>query len=81
MVLSAHAMRGIGIAGFTSATGRSHTFDIRADGYARGEAIETLMCEQDRDPNAILASRMLGSAVRQDGRSASLTAPSGQAQQ
>eukprot|EP00966_Prymnesium_polylepis_P095955 2223085-Prymnesium_polylepis.1 len=68
MVISADAMRSIGIAGFTSPTGRSHTFDIRADGYGRGEAIETVMCEQDRDPNAILAGRMLGSAIRQDGR-------------
>ena len=26
------------VAGMTSARGRSHTFDARADGYARGEA-------------------------------------------
>ena len=32
-------MLGNAIAGFTSVRGRSHTFDRRADGYARGEAI------------------------------------------
>ena len=27
------------VAGMTSARGRSHTFDVRADGYGRGEAL------------------------------------------
>ena len=39
MILSSSAMRGNAIAGLTSVKGRSHTFDARADGYARGEAI------------------------------------------
>ena len=64
-------------AGMTSARGRSHTFDTRADGYVRGEACGgvTLCCE-GRSRGLTFA----GSAVRQDGRSASLTAPNGQAQ-
>ena len=77
MVLSAGAMRGNAIAGFTSVTGRSHTFDSRADGYARGEAIGTISSRLADGAS----TRLLGSAIRQDGRSASLTAPNGQAQQ
>ena len=64
-------MLGNAIAGFTSIRGRSHTFDVRADGYARGEAIDALVC---RRAGEVVAS-VEGSAVRQDGRSASLTAP------
>ena len=63
----------------TSARGRSHTFDVRADGYTRGEACGgVVMCGGGGEGEAL---RLLGSAVRQDGRSASLTAPNGQAQQ
>ena len=40
MVLDRAAMQGNAIAGFTSVRGRSHTFDARADGYARGEAVD-----------------------------------------
>jgi 3-oxoacyl-(acyl-carrier-protein) synthase/enoyl-CoA hydratase/carnithine racemase/acyl carrier protein/thioredoxin reductase len=64
------------IAGMTSARGRSHTFDARADGYARGEACGGVALRRDD-----VGLGLLGSAVRQDGRSASLTAPNGQAQQ
>lgn len=67
-------------AGMTSATGSSKTFDIRADGYARGEACGAvvLQCEQDLEEGGV---QVLGSCLRQDGKSASLTAPNGQAQQ
>ena len=58
--------------------GRSHTFDVRADGYARGEAVDTIAYRLN-DASATVPVH--GSAVRQDGRSASLTAPNGQAQQ
>eukprot|EP00966_Prymnesium_polylepis_P086219 1995917-Prymnesium_polylepis.1 len=81
MVLNAAAMQVIGIAGFTSLLGKSHTFDNRADGYARGEAVEVVTCEQAHDSKPTFSGKMHGSAIRQDGRSASLTAPSGQAQQ
>lgn len=67
---------GLAIAGMTSPTGRSHTFDRRADGFARGEGVGTLCMEAGTKTVGVR-----GSAVRQDGRSASLTAPNGQAQQ
>ncbi len=78
MILDPAPMRGNAVAGFTSVRGRSHTFDVRADGYARGESIDSIACRLCKED---LRAGMLGSAVRQDGRSASLTAPNGQAQQ
>ena len=71
------------IAGMTSATGRSHTFDNRADGFVKGEACGAIVLQQDEQDDFRTDGRlcMTGSAVRQDGRSASLTAPNGQAQQ
>ena len=76
LMLTPAAGTSFAVAGMTSARGRSHTFDARADGYARGEACGGVaLCSGDEP------LRMLGSAVRQDGRSASLTAPNGQAQQ
>ena len=64
------------IAGMTSPSGRCFTFDFRADGYARGESCGAVLTRTVDD--ALGGHR--GSAVRQDGRSASLTAPNGQAQ-
>ena len=64
------------IAGMTSVAGRCHTFDSRADGFARGEGAGGASLSRSTAP---LSS--YGSAVRQDGRSASITAPNGQAQQ
>ena len=81
MLLSPSAMRANAIGGFTSIRGRCHTFDTRADGYARGEAVDGIACRLCAEASARDSMAMLGSAVRQDGRSASLTAPNGQAQQ
>ena len=66
------------IAGMTSVRGRSHTFDARADGFARGEACGAVALCRDGAGGTM---RLIGSAMRQDGRSASLTAPNGKAQQ
>ena len=80
MILDPATMRGNAVAGFTSVRGRSHTFDACADGYARGEAIGTVVSSL-REVKVGSDTEMRGSAVQQDGRSASLTAPNGQAQQ
>ena len=61
-----------------SPTGKSHTFDARANGYARGEACS---CAALLPPSGSPSVRCDGAAVRQDGRSASLVAPNGTAQQ
>ena len=78
MILDPSMMLTTATGGFTSVKGRSHTFDVRADGYARGEAIGAFACRLGKEDAVVW---MVGSAVRQDGRSASLTAPNGQAQQ
>ena len=65
------------ISGVTSIAGRCHTFDERADGYARGEGASGVVLSHTM---AAAVVGLQGSAVRQDGRSASLTAPNGQAQ-
>ncbi|MDC0525474.1 polyketide synthase dehydratase domain-containing protein [bacterium] len=68
---------GMAIVGMTSVAGRCHTFDRRADGFCRGEGCSAVVVRSGDDRLVV----MRGSAVRQDGRSASLTAPNGQAQQ
>jgi acyl transferase domain-containing protein/NADPH:quinone reductase-like Zn-dependent oxidoreductase len=67
------------VAGMTSGLGCSHTFDHRADGYARGESCGAVLLSRMTAEHEKVG--MTGSAVRQDGRSASLTAPNGNAQQ
>ena len=62
-------------AGLLSVDGRCKTLDVRANGYARSESVGALVLRQGDD-----AIALKGSAVRQDGRSASLTAPNGSAQ-
>ena len=68
------------IAGMTSSRGRCHTFDHRADGYCRGEGGGAFCLSHLPDRASVLAVTVLGSAVQQDGPSASLTAPNGSSQ-
>ncbi len=72
-VLSEAANYATSIGGMTSARGRCHTFDQRADGYCRGEGCGAFFLRS----KASSGVSMLGSAVQQDGPSASLTAPNG----
>jgi len=60
--------------------GRSRTFDHSADGYGRGEGISGAVLDQvgHRDIEAWI--NITCSAMNQDGRSASITAPSGPSQ-
>eukprot|EP00966_Prymnesium_polylepis_P277601 6413889-Prymnesium_polylepis.1 len=63
-------------AGLTSPSGKAFVFDARADGFVRGEG-----CGAGVLQAVAAVTSIVGSAVRQDGRSASLTAPNGRAQQ
>ena len=63
-------------AGMLSVLGRCHTFDRRADGYCRGEGCGAFYFSTEADDVAVS-----GTAVQQDGPSASLTAPNGTSQQ
>ena len=64
----------IASAGMLSALGRCHTFDDRADGFCRSEGCGAFHLSMAGDV------AVSGSAVQQDGPSASLTAPNGSSQ-
>mmetsp|Transcript_54362 Transcript_54362/g.168291 ORF Transcript_54362/g.168291 Transcript_54362/m.168291 type:complete len:943 (+) Transcript_54362:64-2892(+) len=69
-------------AGMLSHEGRSFTFNATADGYARGELCGAALfkIKQYVNDGQVLAC-LAGSQANQDGRSASLTAPNGPAQE
>ena len=73
--LSPHGGVALAGAGFISATGRCKTWDVSATGMVRSEGVGGfVLCPGEN------ALEVNSSAVRQDGRSASLTAPNGSAQ-
>ena len=80
MVLSEASNVATAIAGMTSSRGRCHTFDNRADGYCRGEGCSAFCLSHPLERANVLTVTVLGSAVQQDGPSASLTAPNGSSQ-
>ncbi|MER5889402.1 beta-ketoacyl synthase N-terminal-like domain-containing protein [Streptomyces sp. NPDC001941] len=71
-------------AGATSPDGRSKSFDASADGYGRGEGVGVLVLKRladavrDGDP---VRAVIRGSALRQDGRTNGIMAPSDAAQE
>ena len=81
MLLSPLSHMGFATAGILSLVGRSHTFDSRADGMGRGETCCAMLILRDDAYPENIRIRVANAAVRQDGRSASLTAPNGPAQQ
>jgi 3-oxoacyl-(acyl-carrier-protein) synthase len=68
-------------AGMLAPDGRCKTLNTAADGYARAEAVGTLLLQAGGVRAADCLALVAGSAVNQDGRSSSLTAPNGPAQQ
>jgi polyketide synthase-associated protein len=89
LLLDPHLYIGYCGARMLSRTGRCFTFDGSADGFARGEGCAALFLHSPDDVDA--AERhplstaeelcnLVGSATNQDGRSATMTAPSGPAQ-
>ncbi len=67
-------------AGMLAKDGRCRTLDAAAEGYVRAEAAGVLVLSQDTNSSRVQAI-LVGAAVNQDGRSSSLTAPNGPAQQ
>ena len=59
-VLSEAANMATSIGGMTSSCGRCHTFDLRADGYCRGEGCGAFLATTSRSSNGVA---ILGSAV------------------
>ena len=72
----------VAIAGMTSPDGRCKFLDSRANGYVRSEGVGAalLVPAHDLAPQGEQMASLCGSAVRSDGKSASLTAPNGAAQ-
>jgi acyl transferase domain-containing protein/NADPH:quinone reductase-like Zn-dependent oxidoreductase/SAM-dependent methyltransferase len=70
--------------GFLSPDGKCYSFDHRANGYARGEGVGSIIVKRlsdaIRDGNTIRAV-IRGSGVNQDGRTAGITLPSATAQE
>ncbi|MCX5230779.1 type I polyketide synthase [Streptomyces sp. NBC_00233] len=69
--------------GALSPTGRSHTFDDRADGFVRGEGGAMVVLkplDRARADGDVVYCEIRGSAVNNDGGGASLTSPSTRAQ-
>ena len=80
MMLHPSTSLGLASAGMTSPHGRSFTFDKRADGFVRAEGCSAMALTAST-ANDHADAILHGSSSKQDGRSASLTAPNGQAQQ
>ena len=80
MILDPATMRGNAIAGFTSVTGRSHTFDVRADGYARGEVVDVFVSRLSPTHRQRGGRADAGQCDSAGWAKCKLTAPSGQAQ-
>ena len=71
-------------AGMLSPNGHCFTFDERADGYCRAEGCGALVLQKHSsviEEKKTAYSVIIGCAVRQDGKRASLTAPNGLAQE
>eukprot|EP00442_Polarella_glacialis_P001443 CAMPEP_0115138544 /NCGR_PEP_ID=MMETSP0227-20121206/57733_1 /TAXON_ID=89957 /ORGANISM="Polarella glacialis, Strain CCMP 1383" /LENGTH=932 /DNA_ID=CAMNT_0002546191 /DNA_START=108 /DNA_END=2902 /DNA_ORIENTATION=- len=82
LMLYAGPFVGCCAAGMLSHEGRCFTFNASADGYARGELCGALCFKLKQfDPQTGSIACLAGSQANQDGRSASLTAPNGPAQE
>jgi amino acid adenylation domain-containing protein len=84
VLLDGDTTRAFADAGMLSPQGRCRAFDDLADGYVRGEGCGLVVLE--RLPDARARGRRIhavlrGTAINQDGRSTSLTAPRGPSQE
>lgn len=85
LMLSERTTAAAQIAGMLTADGRCKTLDAAADGYVRAEAcIALVLRPMEVEGASVMEETMVwvhSSFVNQDGRSSSLTAPNGPAQQ
>jgi acyl transferase domain-containing protein len=78
-----HVMDEGSMRGVASTSGKCHTFDIKADGYIKAEAVNAVMLKRlddalrDGDP---IRAIIRGSATNSDGRTPGIASPSSEAQ-
>lgn len=78
-----HVMDHVAYGGTASASGLCHTFDAKADGYIKAEAVNMVILKRlddalrDRDP---IRAVIRGSATNSDGWTAGIASPSSEAQ-
>lgn len=83
MLLSPMTFIGLCGPSMLAAKGRCFTFDVSAEGYARGDGFGGVYIKPSDSDDDYLKQLccLMGTYVNQDGRSATLTAPNGMAQQ
>ena len=78
-----HVMDGGAMKGAASLSGKCHTFDVKADGYIKAEAVNCVMLKRlddaIRDGDAIRGI-IRGTATNSDGRTPGIASPSSEAQ-
>lgn len=83
VMLNPDTFKAIGSLGMLSPDGRSFAFDSRANGYGRGEGVATIIIKRlsdalaDNDP---IRAVIRETALNQDGKTDTITTPSGAAQ-
>lgn len=82
-MLNPDTFKAIGSLGMLSPDGRSYAFDSRANGYGRGEGVATLIIKRLSDAlaaNDPIRAVIRETALNQDGKTDTITTPSGAAQ-
>lgn len=83
VMLNPDTFKAIGSLGMLSPDGRSYSFDSRANGYGRGEGVATIIIKRLSDAlaaNDPIRAVIRETALNQDGKTDTITTPSGAAQ-
>ncbi|PYI02377.1 putative polyketide synthase [Aspergillus sclerotiicarbonarius CBS 121057] len=83
VMLNPDTFKAIGSLGMLSPDGRSYAFDSRANGYGRGEGVATIVIKRLSDAlaaNDPIRAVIRETALNQDGKTDTITTPSGTAQ-
>ncbi|KAL6701443.1 putative polyketide synthase [Trichoderma pleuroticola] len=84
LILGPDQFKAIGSLGMLSPDGKSYAFDKRANGYGRGEGVATILIKRLSDAlaaNDPIRAVIRETALNQDGKTETITTPSGSAQE
>ncbi|KAK0757783.1 hypothetical protein N5P37_009799 [Trichoderma harzianum] len=84
LILGPDQFKAIGSLGMLSPDGKSYAFDKRANGYGRGEGVATILIKRLSDAlaaNDPIRAVIRETALNQDGKTETITTPSGAAQE